>query len=136
MAELIGGDDDAAVIAIYAALMYDVISATNSSPQTTEINAAARADTLMKWVKVGLVQGVGFMLLGAAVERPGKRWRPILGGGLAALLLWCQYVHARNAGIRNGGATTEQYGNYTTPAWAQPGTTGMANGGLNLPWAS
>ena len=108
MADLIGGDD-AATVAIYAALMYDIISATNSSPQTTEINAAARADTLMKWVKVGLVQGVLFIGIGMAIERPGKRWRPALGGGLAAVLLWFQYVHARNAGLRQGGQPTESY---------------------------
>ena len=119
MAEL--GDGDAGIVAIYAALMYDVISATNSSPQTTEINAAARADTLMKWVKLGIMQGALFVGIGAAIEAPGKRWRPVLGGGLAAVLLWCQYVHAKNAGLRQGGAPTESYGPATgqRPAWAK-----------------
>jgi len=122
------GDGDAGIVAIYAALMYDVISATNSSPQTTEINAAARADTLMKWVKLGILQGALFVGIGAAIESPGKRWRPILGGGLAAILLWVQYVHARNSGLSQGGATTETYGAQTgqPPAW-QPGS--WARGG-------
>lgn len=132
MAELLGGDD-AATVAIYAALMYDVISATNSSPQTTEINAAARADTLMKWVKLGIAQGVLFVGIGMFIESPGKRWRPALGGGLAALLLWVQYCHARNSGLRNGGQGTESYGTYTTPAWAVGGGTGTS--GLKQPWA-
>ena len=104
------GDGDAGVVAIYAALMYDVISATNSSPQTTEINAAARADTLMKWVKLGIVQGALFVAIGVAIESPGKRWRPALGGGLAAILLWCQYIHAKNSGLKQAGPPTETYG--------------------------
>ena len=100
-------DTDAAVIGVYAAVVYDVISATNSSPQTTEINAPARARTLMKWVKIGLVQAALFVGIGVAAEPAGKKWRPILGGGLAMILLWFQYVHARDAGLSNGGPPTE-----------------------------
>lgn len=103
------GDSDAAVIGIYAAVVYDVISATNSSPQTTEINAAARAPTLMKWVKIGLLQGLLFVLIGVLAEPPGKKWRPLVGGGVASVLLWFQYVHARDAGLEAGGAPTESY---------------------------
>ena len=103
-------DTDAAVIGVSAAVVYDIISATNSSPQTTEINAAKRADTLMKWVKIGLAQALLFILLMVLAEPPGKRWRPLLGGGLAAVLLWAQYVHAKNAGLESGGEPTEQYG--------------------------
>jgi hypothetical protein len=95
------------VIGVYAAVVYDVISATNSSPQTTEINAPARAKTLMKWVKIGLVQAALFVGIGIAAEPAGKKWRPILGGGLAMVLLWFQYVHARDAGLSNGGPPTE-----------------------------
>lgn len=103
-------DADAAVIGVSAAVVYDVISATNSSPQTTEINAAARSETLMKWVKIGLAQAVLFVLIMMLAEPPGKRWRPLLGGGLAAILLWVQYVHAKNSGLEKGGQPTEQYG--------------------------
>jgi hypothetical protein len=108
VAELIGGDD-AATVAIYAALMYDIISATNSSPQTTEINAARRGPTLMKWVKVGLAQGVLFVAIGVFIEAPGKRWRPVLGAGLAGALLWFQYVHAYKAGMESDEQGTEDY---------------------------
>ena len=115
------GDGDAGIVAIYAALMYDVISATNSSPQTNEIIAAARADTHMKWVKIGIVQGALYVGIGAAIEAPGKRWRPVLGGGLAAVLLWCQYVHAKNAGLKQAGPPTETYGPQTgmKASWAK-----------------
>ena|SRR5215469_1153217 len=107
MAEMVGGDSDAASIAIWAALTYDIISATNSSPQTTEINAKTRAGTLMKWVHIGLIQAVGFAILGVIVERPGKRWRPVVGVGLAGSLLYGQYVHARNMGVASNLPGTE-----------------------------
>ena len=103
------GDSDAAVIGIYAAVVYDVISATNSSPQTTEINAKARAATLMKWVKLGLWQAALFVVIGALAEPRGKKWRPIVGGGLASGLLWAQYVHALHAGVKSDEPGTETY---------------------------
>ncbi len=107
MAEFLD-ESSAITVAVYAALTYDIISATNSSPQTTEINAAARAETLMKWVKLGLAQAALFGLMGVALDK--RRWPPLLGSGLAAALLWTQYVHARNAGLKQGGPPTEQYG--------------------------
>ena len=103
------GDSDAAVIGIYAAVVYDVISATNSSPQTTEINAKARSETLMKWVYMGIAQAALFVAIGAIAEPPGKRWRPLAGGGVAMVLLYAQYVHARNAGMQSSEPGTEDY---------------------------
>jgi hypothetical protein len=91
---------DAALMAIYAALVYDIIAAVNSSPQTTEINAHSRADTLMKWVHLGLGQSAIFVILGAYMSK-GKKWPPLLGGGLAGALLYAQYVHAKNAGLES-----------------------------------
>lgn len=98
-------------MAVYAALVYDVISATNSSPQTTEINAAKRADTLMKWVHVGLAQAAIFAVLGIALEvRSGHpAWPPALGSGMAGGMLYVQYIHAKNRGLSDGGPSTEEY---------------------------
>jgi hypothetical protein len=104
VAEL-NGESAAVVVAVYAALTYDIISATNSSPQTTEINAATRAETLMKWVKIGLLQAGLFGAIGVMLDK--RRWPPALGAGLAAALLWVQYVHARNSGLANPGPGTE-----------------------------
>jgi hypothetical protein len=106
---LLGNGLGSVKVAVYATLMYDVISATNSSPQTTEINARARSGTLMKWVKLGLAQGAVFVLLGAYIEQKsgGDPWAPIIGGGLAAGLLWAQYVHAKNAGLASTAPGTE-----------------------------
>lgn len=103
----LSGESPAITIAVYAALIYDVVSATNSSPQTTEINAPARAPTLMKWVKLGLAQGGLFVAMGVYFDK--RRWPPAVGGGIAAALLWMQYVHAKNEGLRNPGPPTEQY---------------------------
>ena len=101
----------AVTVAVYAALTYDVISATNSSPQTTEINAQKRAETLMKWVKLGLAQAALFAGIGIVLEAASRRpvWPPALGAGLAGALLWAQYVHAMNSGIQSNEPGTEDY---------------------------
>jgi hypothetical protein len=111
MAVNAGGMSPAVTMAVYAALVYDVISATNSSPQTTEINAAKRADTLMKWVHVGLAQAAIFAILGIALEAKSNRpvWPPALGSGLAGGMLYVQYIHARNSGVSKPGPSTEEY---------------------------
>lgn len=105
MAELDGNGSVAVTVAVYAALTYDIISATNSSPQTTEINAASRSETLMKWVKIGLVQAAGFAIIGILLDR--RHWPPAVGAGLAGVLLWGQYVHAKNAGLKSVQPGTE-----------------------------
>jgi hypothetical protein len=101
----------AITMAVYAALTYDVISATNSSPQTTEINAAKRADTLMKWVHLGMGQAVIFAGIGVIMEMRAGRpiWAPVLGSGLAMVMLYAQYYHARDSGLRHKGPGTEDY---------------------------
>lgn len=100
------GDGDSAVkVAVYAALMYDIISATNSSPQTTEINASRRAATLMKWVHLGIVQGLLFVGIGIYLDK--DRWPPLIGGGLAAVLLYAQYRYALEAGTQSPGEGSE-----------------------------
>jgi hypothetical protein len=101
-----GGNGDKAVkVAVYATLMYDIISATNSSPQTTEINASRRASTLMKWVHIGLVQGALFVVIGMMLDE--DRWPPLLGGGLAGTLLYIQYMYALKSGTERPGEGTE-----------------------------
>jgi hypothetical protein len=99
--------DKALKVAIYATLTYDIISATNSSPQTSEINAKKRAPTLMKWVYIGLAQAAGFAILGAFLDE--DTWPPIMGVAIASALLWIQYHHAIQAGLNSPGAGTETY---------------------------
>lgn len=107
MIENMPNGDSAIKVAVYATLMYDVISATNSSPQTTEINAAKRGPTLMKWVHLGLAQGAAFVFIGMCLDK--ERWPPLLGGGLAAVLLYAQYRYALKSGVENPGPRTESY---------------------------
>lgn len=110
---------------VSAAVVYDIVAATNSSPQTTEINAKTRASTLMKWVNLGLLQAAGFVLLAAIGDK--KNRKPLLlGGGLGGILLWAQYVHARNAGVRSAEPGTEDYG----PAARSNGTGRVRTGGV------
>lgn len=106
-----GVGSPAVTMAVYAALTYDVISATNSSPQTTEINAQKRAETLMKWVHLGMAQAFLFAGIGAFMEYTSKRpiLPPVLGSGLAMVMLYVQYYHARNEGLRKPGPSTEEY---------------------------
>jgi hypothetical protein len=101
----------AVVIGVFGALTYDVIAAACSSPQTTEINADKRADTLMKWVYIGIVQAAIFTAIGAyAEQQEGNDIKPpVVGFGLAAGMMWASYWHAREAGLANGGPSTETY---------------------------
>lgn len=97
--------DDALTFMVSAGLVYEVIAAACSSPQTTEINAGKRADTLMKWVHLGVVQSA--LLVGIAAmmsKRPGPA---LAGGGVAIGLMYAQYVHARNAGLKSSRPGTE-----------------------------
>jgi hypothetical protein len=106
-----GVGSPAVTTAVFAALTYDVISATNSSPQTTEINAAKRAETLMKWVHLGMAQAIIFAVLGIYMEMKAHRpiLPPALGSGLAMIMLYGQYYYARDSGLRNAGPPTEEY---------------------------
>jgi len=102
-----GSDGIAFLVA--AGIVYEIIAAACSSPQTTEINAGARADTLMKWVHLGVGQAALFIAIAAAFDR--KHRKAILGGGItAAGLMYLQYDHAKRSGLRNGGPPTESYG--------------------------
>jgi len=105
--EGLGGGSDGIAFLVSAGVMYEIIAAACSSPQTTELNAHTRAGTLMKWVNLGVGQGVLFVVL-AAIWDPGHRKPILLGGGLAAVLLYGQYWHAKLAGLASGGPGTEQ----------------------------
>lgn len=106
MAELLR-ENPAETVAVYAMLVYGITSAVCSSPQTTHINARARAATLMQWVTAAMAQAALFTAIGVALDK--RRWPPLLGGSLAMALLWGQYVYARNAGLASSAPGTESY---------------------------
>jgi hypothetical protein len=104
---LASGGSDGIAFLVSAGIVYEIIAAACSSPQTTEINASMRADTLMKWVHIGLVQAAAFVAIAAYFDAPHRR--AILGGGaMAGALMYGQYTHAKKAGLANGGTPTER----------------------------
>lgn len=99
--------DDALTFMVSAGLVYEVIAAACSSPQTTEINAGKRGPTLMKWVVIGGVQAAALVAIAAMMsKRPGPA---IAGGGAAIVLMGAQYWHAYQAGRNSDQPGTESY---------------------------
>lgn len=97
---------DGTAFLISAGIVYEIIAAACSSPQTTEINADVRADTLMKWVHIGLLQSAGFIAIAAMIE-PSKAGAILAGGGLAAGVMYLSYAHAKSAGLASPEPGTE-----------------------------
>lgn len=94
---------------VSAGIVYEIIAAACSSPQTTEINASARADTLMKWVYMGLGQSALFIAAAAWFDKT-QRVAIVAGGVTAGILMWAQYTHAKEAGLKSSKPGTESYG--------------------------
>ena len=92
---------------VSAGIVYEIIAAACSSPQTTEINADTRAETLMKWVNIGVAQAAVFVLAAAYIDKAHRR-EILAGGTIAATLMYVSYAHAKACGLRNPGPSTEQ----------------------------
>jgi len=107
MATAVSGNGGVAFL-VSAGIVYEIIAAACSSPQTTEINAKARSNTLMKWVHIGIGQAAIFIAAAAIIDKK-HRTEIIAGGTLAGVLMYGQYVHAKDSGLRNGGPGTETY---------------------------
>jgi hypothetical protein len=103
-----GSNSDGIAFLVSAGIVYEIIAAACSSPQTTEINASTRADTLMKWVNVGLVQAAGFVFIAAWIDRAHRK-AIVAGGAVAAAVMWASYQHALKAGLASGQPGTESY---------------------------
>ena|ERR1700722_6831192 len=93
---------------VAAGIVYEIIAAACSSPQTMEINASARADTLMKWVNIGEAQAALFIAVAAMVDRQ-HRGAIVAGGATAGVLMYMQYSHAKRAGLASDAPGTETY---------------------------
>jgi len=93
---------------VAAGIVYEIIAAACSSPQTAELNAEKRAATLMKWVHIGLVESALFIIIAASVDR--KHAVPIVSGGLMAggIMYW-SYWHAKRAGLASCEPPTEDW---------------------------
>lgn len=94
---------------VSAGIVYEIIAAACSSPQTAEINADKRAGTLMKWVHIGMAQSVLFVAA-AAIFDPKHRVAYIWGGVAAGAIMYGSYQHALHSGLSNPGPGTEGQG--------------------------
>ena len=72
VATALKGEDGIAFL-VAAGLMLEGVAAYCSSPQTTELNAKARAGTLMKWVYLGIAQSYLLLLAAAYVDKRHRR---------------------------------------------------------------
>jgi uncharacterized membrane protein YkvI len=84
------------------------VAAYCSSPQTTEINADTRADTLMKWVNFGAVQSILFIGIAATVDHQHRN-ALVAGGLLQLVFMYGAYLHAKESGTKNPGPRTEKH---------------------------
>ena len=80
---------------VYADLAFNLYSATNSSPQTSELFAGEREQTLWKYVKVGHVVAVVLGLFGSFLDR--TLW-PLIGTLSVGAVMHGMYRHAIAAG--------------------------------------
>jgi hypothetical protein len=91
-----------------AQIMADIVAKACSSPQTMEINAQARAGTLMKWVMVGLAEGSSLVIVAAMIS-PQVGAAFLAGGAVEGVITYLQYRHAKQAGLSSTAPGTEQY---------------------------
>jgi hypothetical protein len=106
VAEGIGGGSRGVAFLVGAGIVAELIAKACSSPQTVEINIGTRADTLMKWVNIGLLEGVAFVVAAAVMDDKYRGY--LLAGGFAEVAVtWFEYHHAKRSGSAKGGPSTE-----------------------------
>jgi hypothetical protein len=90
-----------------------IIAKACSSPQTVQLNAHARAGTLMQWVWVGVAESVVVILVAAWIDSkvPGRNHTSaILGGGFLGILITvAEYLYAKRSGLSSAQPGTETY---------------------------
>jgi hypothetical protein len=93
---------------VSAGIVFEIIAANCSSPQTCELNADKRAPTLMKWVNIGMLESALFVAVAVMIDE--KHAYPIIAGGaIAAALMYGGYWHGRAAGLKSSAPGTEQW---------------------------
>lgn len=97
----------AVLTAISAELVWQITSKALSSPQTAELDAAARAPTLWKWVNIAGVEAGAWVAFLCLLD--GTLW-PALGGVLAGATTWAQYRYAIWSGLNGNSRPGGTYG--------------------------
>lgn len=115
MADLANGvsaGDGVAFLVSYG-IVAEIIAKACSSPQTLEINARARAGTLMKWVNIGVIESVAVIVIAAWIDTkvPGQNHTAAIlwGGFLAIGVTYGEYLYGKKSGLANAGPSTESY---------------------------
>jgi hypothetical protein len=93
-------------VAVSAEMVYQLVGSNMSSPQTAELNAAARAPTISKWVNMTNLEAAGWIIFLCLLDQ--SLW-PLLGGGLALAGMFLKYSYAIRSGLANGAPGTEDY---------------------------
>jgi hypothetical protein len=93
-------------VAVAAEMVYQLVGSNMSSPQTAELNAAARAPTIQKWVNLTNVEAAAWIIFLCLLD--ASLW-PLLGGGLALGGMALKYSYAIRSGLNSGAPGTEQY---------------------------
>lgn len=88
--------------------MSDIIAKACSSPQTVHVNPK-RAETLMKWVTIGLVEGAAVVGIAAAIDKQ-YALAILAGGALEAAITYYEYAYARKSSQESTEPPTEDYG--------------------------
>jgi hypothetical protein len=95
-------------VAVAAEMVYQLVGSNMSSPQTAELNAAARAPTIDKWVNLTNAEAVAWIVFLSLLD---GSWWPALGGGLALVGMILKYRHAISSGLASSAPSTENYRN-------------------------
>jgi hypothetical protein len=93
-------------VAVAAEMVYQLVGSNMSSPQTAELNAAARAPTISKWVNLTNAEAIAWIIFLCALDQ--SLW-PLLGGGLAGVGMWLKYRYAIRSGLKSSAPGTETY---------------------------
>jgi len=93
-------------VAVSAEMVYQLVGANLSSPQTNELNAASRAPTIQKWVTLTNAEAAGWVVFLCVLD--GSLW-PALGGGIALGGMVLKYRHAIRSGLASAAPGTEVY---------------------------
>jgi hypothetical protein len=93
-------------VAVAAEMVYQLVGSNMSSPQTAELNAAARAPTISKWVNLTNVEAAAWIIFLCLLDR--SLW-PMLGGGLALGGMVLKYSYAIRSGLASAEPGTESY---------------------------
>src|SRR5438552_2375575 len=93
--EGMSGSTAAILVGVWGTFALDVFSTLNSSPQTTELFADDREDSLMHWVLIGSGVALAGGVYGMVLSK--TRW-PLIGAAIVTAGMYLAYQHAVKRG--------------------------------------